>query len=294
MEKYSAEVALASQASLGEGPLWDSQHQALWWVQILEGLLHCYDPATHSNQTHDIGQMVGTVVLRDRGGLMLALHHGFAAFDPRTETLEMIADPESAQPENRFNDGKCDPAGRFWAGTMHLDPQQHTTGALYSLDAEGQVHKRLDQIGVANGIVWTADSRTMYYVDSMRPTIDAFDFDLATGAISNRRPIYTVPETLGTADGMAIDEQDRLWVAFFGGGSVLCIEPREGTIVAQIELPVSNVTACSFGGSELDELYITTARLGLDEAQQAAEPHAGDLFVARPGIRGRDWPRYAG
>ena len=294
MQKYQADVALASQASLGEGPLWDSEQQVLWWVQILEGLLHCYDPAARSNKTYDIGQMVGTVVLRARGGLILALHNGFAFFDPRTEALDMIADPEADQPENRFNDGKCDPAGRFWAGTMNLEPQQRTTGALYSLDAEGQVRKRLDQIGVSNGIVWTADSRTMYYVDSMRPTIDAFDFDLATGEISNRRSVYAVPRELGTADGMAIDEQDRLWVAFFGGGGVFCIDPTVGEIVAQIELPVSNVTACSFGGRDLDELYMTTAKLGLNEQQHSAQPQAGDLFVARPGVCGRDWTGYAG
>ncbi len=236
MQTHQAEVALASQASLGEGPLWDSGRQVLWWVQINEGLLRCFDPATGSNTTFDIGQMVGTVVLRERGGLMLALQNGFASFDPDTEELVMIADPEADQPDNRFNDGKCDPAGRFRAGTLNLQPSQRTTGALYSLEPDGTVRKRLDQVGVSNGIVWTADSRTMYYIDSMRPTIDAFDFDLATGEIANRRPIYSVPQDLGTADGMAIDERDRLWVAFWGEWSVLCIDPREGMIVSKVEL----------------------------------------------------------
>jgi len=177
---------------------------------------------------------------------------------------------------------------------MNLNPRQFNTGALYSLDRDGKVRKHCDEIGASNGIVWTADNRTMYYVDSMRPTIDAFDFDLAKGEISNRRPGYSVPPELGTADGMAIDQHDRLWVAFFGGWCVLCIDPREGEIVSQIELPVANVTACSFGGKDLDQLYITTAKLGLDEQQNSAQPHAGDLFVARPGVCGRDWPGYAG
>jgi len=171
---------------------------------------------------------------------------------------------------------------------------QHTTSALYSLDGEGNVCKHSDEIGVSNGIVWTSDKRTMYYVDSMRPTIDAFDYDLDTGKVSCRRDVYSVPQELGTADGMAIDEQDRLWVAFFGGWCVLCIDPVEGEVISKIELSVANVTACSFGSKDMDELYITTAQLGLDEKQKSAQPLAGDLFVARPGVCGPNWPSFPG
>jgi sugar lactone lactonase YvrE len=238
---------------------------------------------------------VGTIVRRASGGCLLALENGFAAFDPDTGELDFLVDPEADLPDNRFNDGKCDPAGRFWAGTMSLSHKPRPlTGSLYSLDAEGRVQTHLTGIGVSNGIVWTSDASTMYYIDTVTRCVDAFDFDNQKGEISNRRSIVNVPDELGSPDGMAIDAEDKIWVAFYGGWCVARFDPATGKMVAQIKMPVSNVTACAFGGPDLDLLYITTARQGLDEAALAEQPQAGDLFAAQPGVPGVETPMYAG
>ena len=221
-----ARNVLSAQLTLGEGPLWDDQEQVLWWIDVEEGLVFRYDPTTKFNKRFELGQRVGTVVLQDNGRVLLAVENGFASFDPQNETLDIISDPEADLPDNRFNDGKCDPAGRFWAGTMNLDPDNHSTGALYSLDGQFTVTKHLYDVGVSNGIVWSADAKTMYYVDSMRGVIDAFDYDREQGAITNRRAVFQVPKELGVADGMAIDSEGRLWVAFWGGWFRPCSRTR--------------------------------------------------------------------
>ena len=282
-----------AQATLGEGPLWDERQQVLWWVDIEDGFVFRYDPATATNERFDVGQRVGTVVLGENGAVLLAVHNGFARFDLQSQKLDIISDPEADVPENRFNDGKCDPAGRFWAGTMNLDPENHTTGALYSLDGQFVVTKHLSNIGVSNGIVWSADADTMYYADSLSGVIDAFDYDLERGTISNRRVVFQVPKELGAADGMAIDSADRLWVAFWGGWCIGCVDPTSGSLLEKIEVPVAQPTACAFGGKDFRDLYITTARHALDEAARIEQAEAGDLFVARvevPGVACHRFP----
>ena len=276
----------SAQATLGEGPLWDEREQKLWWIDVEEGLVFRYDPASNINERFVVGQRVGTVVLRDNGGVLLAVENGFASFDPQTETLEIISDPEADLPDNRFNDGKCDPAGRFWAGTMNLDPDNHTTGGLYSLDDQFIVTKHLFGVGVSNGIVWSGDAKTMYYVDSMSGAIEAFDYVDELGEISNRRSVYEVPKELGVADGMTIDCEDRLWVAFWGGWCVGCIDPKTRKMIQKVRLPVEQVTACALGGQDMRDLFITTARNGLDDSSLAEQPEAGDLFVARIDVPG--------
>jgi sugar lactone lactonase YvrE len=216
----------------------------------------------------------------------LALHQGIAAFDPDTHALNILCDPEPHLPQNRFNDGKCDPAGRLWAGTMNLEPSQNLTGALYSFDRRMKATKHLSHVGVSNGLAWSTDAKIMYYIDSMSRTIDSFDYDLASGEIANRRVVFNVPTELGVADGMTIDAEDNLWVAFWGGWCVAQVDPIKKEVLRKVKLPVANVTSCTFGGQQLDELYITTARHGLSTDQLADQLHAGDLFVARPGICG--------
>ncbi|MEM8944713.1 MAG: SMP-30/gluconolactonase/LRE family protein [Planctomycetota bacterium] len=291
---HQSHNVFSAQATLGEGPLWDEQAQALWWIDIEVGLVFRYDPANQVNDRFEVGQRVGTIVLDSAGGILLAVANGFARFDPTSQALVIINDPEADLSENRFNDGKCDPAGRFWAGTMNLDPGNHTTGALYSLDSELSVRKHLSDVGVSNGIVWSADAKTMYYADSMSGVVDAFDYDIHQGTISNRRSVFHVPDELGAADGMSIDAEDRLWVAFWGGGCVGCIDPHSGQLLSKIEVPVEQPTACAFGGSDLRDLYITSARHALTDAQLAKQPEAGDLFVARVEVPGVVSPRFKG
>ena len=290
-----AELVLDAKAELGEGALWDSKQSRLLWIDILEGTVHTYDPASGRDEHVPVGQMVGTVVPRAAGGLMLAVQHGFAAFDPRTNDLQILCDPESHLPHTRFNDGKCDPAGRFWAGTMPLGKDEgKPLGSLYRLDADHSVHKMFDGVGCSNGIVWTADRSTMYYVDTFTSRIDAFDYDPTTGDITNRRTAIRTSRAQGYPDGMTIDAEGNLWVAFWSGHCVRCLDPGSGTVLHTIEVPALQVTSCAFGGPDLEDLFITTARTGLDPDALGRQPQAGGLFCARPGARGVAAFEYAG
>jgi sugar lactone lactonase YvrE len=288
------ELRVDAHAVVGEGPIWDDEKQLLYWVDILSNKLYRYDPVKDENSAFDIGQHVGTVVPRARGNsVMLALYHGFAAFDLDTQALTLIHDPEADLPNNRFNDGKCDPAGRFWAGSMAYE-NPTTQGSLYRLDTDLSVHKMLGNIGISNGIVWSLDNKTMYYIDSIAYTVRAFDYDIDTGDIHHERVIIRVPREVGLPDGMAIDTEGMLWIAHFGGGWVCRWHPGKSELLETIRLPVTNVTACAFGGENLDTLYITSATVGLTEAALKEQPHAGGLFSVKPGYQGVKSFRFQG
>jgi sugar lactone lactonase YvrE len=280
-----AELVLDAKATLGEGAIWDADRSVLYWVDILGCQVHVYDPGSNRDQVVDVAQYVGTVVPRRSGGVMVALHHGFAGLDLETGDIEIIADPEQSLPGNRFNDGKCDPAGRFWAGTLALDGAQGVA-ALYRLDADLSVHKMLGEVTCSNGIVWTLDNLTMYYIDTALRRVDAFDYDLETGAIDGRRAAFEVPAEMGYPDGSTLDSEGMLWVALWQGGAVSRWNPATGELLQTIEVPAPNVTSCAFGGPDLDRLYITTARNGLSEAALAQFPLAGGLFCVDVGVTG--------
>ncbi len=282
----TANLVLDSRAELGEGPIWDDQRQLLYWVDILGNSLHAFDPSGREHQSYDIGQPVGTVVpTHDPARVMLALQHGFAAYDLTEQKLTQWHDPEAHLPENRFNDGKCDPAGRFWAGTMGRSGEERR-GSLYCLHADGMVSKMLGNIGISNGLAWSLDGSTMYYIDSNTAAVQAFDFEMETGGISNGRVIIRIPPSMGTPDGMTIDAEGMLWIALWGGGRVGRWHPADGQLLESVTCPVSQTSACAFGGPALDTLYITSARAGLTVEQIAREPFAGGLFATKPGCQG--------
>jgi len=289
----AVELVLDARAQLGEGALWDARRRLLYWIDILAHELHLFEPAAREDRMFKLGQPVGTVVPRHAGGVMLALRDGFSALDLETEQLTFIADPEHHQPGNRFNDGKCDPAGRFWAGTMPMGDLQ-PTGSLYHLDPDGTVNRMLEGVSCSNGITWSRDRRTMYYIDTPTFRVDAFDYDERTGEIGNRRPAVAVPKELCYPDGSTMDAEDMLWIAHWGSSRVTRWDPRRGKLLGEIRLPVTQVTSVAFGGPHLDELYITTAAAGLDEAARAEQPDAGGLFRARPGVAGLPAFEYAG
>ncbi len=291
---HQPELILDARAELGEGALWDERTRRLYWVDIVGQALHVYDPALAEDRSYHVGQMVGTVVLSESGRVLLAVHHGLAWFDLASETLDIIIDPEADRPDNRFNDGKCDPAGRFWAGTMHISAEVPDRGSLYRLDPDLSVHTLLTGVSISNGIVWTADRKTMYYNDSMPYLVSAFDYDDATGRINNRRSAIQVPRPLGVPDGMAIDREGMLWIAHFFGGAVRRWNPHTAQVLETIELPVSNPSSCAFGGEYLDELYITTAREKMSEEQLAREPLAGGLFRVKVDVEGTLTHRFKG
>ena len=223
---------------------------------------------------------------------MLAVADGFATLDTTTGTVEMLADAERGLTTTRMNDGACDSRGRFWAGTMPFD-ERDPIGSLYRLDADHGVVKMLEQVTISNGIDWSLDDRTMYYIDSATKGVDAFDYEPEPGSIANRRRIATI--TIGGAvpDGMTVDSDGYLWVALWGGWGVHRFAP-DGTLDRVIALPVSQVSACTFGGPDWQDLYISSASHGLSPDQLRQEPHAGGLFVCRPGVTGRPTNAYAG
>lgn len=279
-----AELILDAKATVGEGPVWDYRKGILYWVDILQGNLHVYDPQSGSNTTHEMGQYIGAAVPREEGGLVMALHHGFAFYNDATQTLEMIRNPEANKPENRFNDGKCDPAGRFWAGTMEIEERQNPTGSLYCLNHDLSVEKKLSNLYISNGMAWSSDRTKMYFIDTLTYKVQCFAYELATGEIQYERDVAKIdPEKMGAPDGMTIDAEDNLWVAMYDGGKICCFDPVSGKLLEQIEVPARKSSSCAFGGENLDTLYITSIARDTDEE---TDPYAGGLFAVKPGVKG--------
>ncbi len=279
---------------LGEGPVWDEQKQRIIWLDILNGTVHSFVPETSGYSFFRTGQLTGAVVLTNRDTLVGAMQNGFYELNEGDGSSRFITDPEAHLPENRFNDGKCDPQGRFWAGTMHI-PETEATGNLYILDLEGNTHHRISGIGCSNGLAWNSAGDTMYYNDSPTREVVAYDFNAETAEITNRRVVFTVPEGNGFPDGMTIDAEDKLWVALWDGWKVIRIDPDKGEVIARIEMPAARITSVAFGGAGFTDLYITSARVGLPEEQLEKQPLAGSLFVIRNvGAQGLKSTRYAG
>ena len=290
-DSTAVELVADAHAVVGEGPVWDATAGLLVWVDIEGQRIYEFDPATGVNREIEVPQHPGAVVRRASGGYMAAVTNGFASVD-RDGRFEMVVPVEADIAGNRMNDGKCDPQGRFWAGTTRMT-HDAPIGVLFRLDADLSVHPMVDELWVSNGLDWTSDNSRMYFIDSFAGSVDVFDYDAATGAIANRRPLIDVPESWGTPDGMTLDAEGYLWVAFWGGSRVRRFDP-EGRLDRQITLPVTQVTSCAFGGPDLCDLYITSGARGLDAAALEREPHAGGLFRARPGIQGRPAHEFAG
>src|SRR6056297_286428 len=286
--EINVQCVVDSKSGLGEGPVWSSTRQCLYWVDIDAGLIHSFSPATDARRTWDVGVKVGAVVPRSEaagGGLLLATEKGFVGFEEESEQLEYIVDPEEGNPDTRFNDGKCDPAGRFWAGTMSYS---RTRGAanLWCLDVDYSVAKRVTGVTVSNGITWSLDEKTMYYIDSNEFAVVAFDYDRQSGTIGNPQPAVVVPQELGKPDGMCIDSEGMLWIALFRGGAVTRWNPADGSLMELIKMPALHVTACAFGGKDLKTLFVTSARAPADEQQLNTYPHTGCLFALHPEVIG--------
>ncbi|MFD2700052.1 SMP-30/gluconolactonase/LRE family protein [Paenibacillus shunpengii] len=287
------ELVIDAKARLAEGPSWDAEEKRLYWVDIEGYKLHIYDPSSGRDTVHEVGQHIGAVVPYDRDRVMVALKSGFHRYDLASGKLTLLHNPESHRDDNRFNDGKCDPNGRFWAGTMSLTDKKNQ-GALYCLMNDGQIKTVLTEVSLSNGLGFSPDHKKMYYIDTPTGRIDQFDFDLDTGEISNRVTLFSLPEGTGFPDGLTVDAEGMIWVAHYGGSQVSRWDPNTGSLIQHIEVPASNVTSCCFGGEELDELYITTARNGLKEEQLLKTPHAGGVFRVKPGVKGQPTYRYKG
>jgi sugar lactone lactonase YvrE len=283
--KIHAELLLEAWCDLAEGPIWDAENAELIWVDILRAQVHRYRALDSSHTATATPSAVGSVALRSDGGLILALADGFWVSNHDLTCTRPIALVEDDLPHTRFNDGKCDSAGRFWAGTMAHD-QRPAGGALYRLGHNGRVRRMVPNVACSNGLGWSPDDRTFYFIDSPTRTVDAFDYDAPTGSISRRRPLITIPESQpGVPDGLAVDTDGGIWVAIWDGWAVHRYT-ADGCLDAAVPLPVARVTSCAFGGADLSELYITSARNGLTSKQLARQPLAGAIFRAHPGRTG--------
>lgn len=279
-----AALELEFKATLGEGAIWHPTENKLYWVDIEGEQLHVYDPGTKQNKSYPVGSRIGTVVPISSGGVLVALQNGIHKMDLKTGKLEFLVNPlpDSAM---RFNDGKCDPTGRFWVGSLAMDSRKKSS-SLYRMDTDKTVHTMLNDVTISNGIVWTADRKTMYYNDTPTLTVQAFDFDNSTGKISNRRVVITIPSGMGAPDGMTIDAEDKLWIALWGGYAVARFDPDSGQLLQKINVPAPHVTSCAFGGKNYEILYITTARAWVKPGTLTEFPLSGSLFAAKPGVKG--------
>ena len=270
---------------MGEGAFWNHQTQEFYWVDILGQELHIYNPATKVNRSLPTPSRIGTVVPQTDSTAVVALDDGVYIINTKTGETTVLSEVEKEMTVNRFNDGKCDPNGNLWVGSMHLE-QSKPMGSVYKISSTGETTKMIDSVTISNGIVWTKDATTMYYIDTPTAKIKAFDYDKNTSTISNQRTVVEVPVSLGFPDGMAIDEEDMLWVGLWNGNSVARFNPNTGQLISKIEVPAHNVTACAFGGPNLDKLYITTASVDMTKEESAKYPMAGSIFVADPGVKG--------
>jgi len=236
--------------------------------------------------------MIGAAALRSSGGLVLAVRDGFGALDPASGRFDMIAPVEADDPTIRMNDGKVDPAGRFWAGTMGVD-HRPGVGTLYRLDPDLRVSPMVTGVSISNGLDWSLDGRTMYYIDTPTRRVDRFAFEVATGSIAERTPAVAIRDGAGSPDGMTVDAEGFLWVALWDGWSVERYSP-DGRLDRRVEVPAAQTSSCAFGGPDLDLLFITTAQEGFPPGGHPDQPHAGGLFVCRPGVRGRGPFQFAG
>jgi sugar lactone lactonase YvrE len=288
------ECVVSAQAQIGEGPMWSAAEQRLYWVDILGKTLYVFNPADGSNRAFTLPEMITSVSPRAKGGVILTLRNSIAFFDLKTEQLTRLADPEPELPGNRFNDGKCDRQGRLWAGTMGDVDWDSPIGNLYRFGAD-QKPKRMEQgICCSNGLGWSPDSKTMYFTESFRHRIFAYDFDAASGDISNRRIFVSLdPHDSAFPDGMTVDAEGHVWCAQPMFGRIVRYDPK-GAIARIIELPVSRGTGVMFGGPDLGTLYVTTMRTTLSDEQLAQEPLAGSLLALRPGVKGLAETPFAG
>jgi sugar lactone lactonase YvrE len=281
------DVVLEAGADLAEGPVWTGDE--LWWVDLEAGRVHHTDPVIGSDEVIEVGEPVGAVIPRSGGGAVLGMRAGVAFWDAEGREERRIP-IEADDDESRMNDAKCDPAGRLFTGTMTHD---HRRSALYRVDPDGTVTTVFTGIGISNGLGWSPDGARMYYVDTPTQRVDVMTYDVATGAVGERQPLVEIADGEGFPDGMTVDADGCLWVAFWDGGCIRRYDP-DGGLMRTVPLPVDRVTSCTFGGPALDRLFVTTASTGLDQTQRAAQPLAGSIFAVDPGCRGLPVNRFAG
>lgn len=285
IKTHKANLLLNAQSILGEGPVWDYKRQSLFWVDIEGYKLYLYDPSAEEEKEWSFDEMIGAAVPKSDGNLLLAMEEGLASFDLKTQKLAKHGVLENSNYSLRFNDGKVGPDGAFWIGTMDKNCAPNA-GNFYRVNPDFMVSLQIPRTSISNGMAWTSDKKTFYYIDSANFEIRAFDFDAENSSIANGKSVVVIPEAYGTPDGMCIDEEDMLWVAHWGGNCVRRWNPKTGKVLEKIEVPAPHVTSCCFGGKDLKTLYITTAKSGLNGQQFEKYPLSGGVFVHKTQVTG--------
>ncbi len=279
---------------IGEGPVWYSQEGSLYWVNFIEQYqVLRFSPQTRRLEVFETGMPVMALGIRRAGGFIAATAKGISTWDTNRKTFEPLCDPLAGRVGYRFNDAATDFLGRFWVGTLNDANPKGPDGELFCVQGDGSYRLMDKNITVANGIGWSPDRKVMYFTDSFRYSIYAYDYAAGTGTISNRKTFVQTSPDGGIPDGLTVDSEGFVWSAYCGGWKVVRYSP-EGKVDREYRLPVANPTSCAFGGKRLDELYITSASLGLSKQQKEQYPQSGDLFCLKAGVPGMDEPRFAG
>ncbi|WP_026735431.1 SMP-30/gluconolactonase/LRE family protein [Fischerella sp. PCC 9605] len=278
----SVKNLLAARARLGECPVWDADRQQLFWVDIYNHRVHQFDPATGRDRYFDTGDLVSAIALAGSDRLLIALRDRLAFLNTQTGEIVSLYQIEFPHPDTRCNDGKCDSQGRFWIGSISEAPGQ---AALYRYDPDGSLHVMETELTISNGLGWSPDGSTFYLTDSAPHKIYAYDYEAATGTISNRRILVDLSKEAVEPDGLAIDEQGNLWSALWDGWCIACFNPA-GQEILRIKMPIQRPTSLTFGGSHLTDLYITSASVGLSQTEIQQGFYAGDLFYLSTNFSG--------
>lgn len=278
-----ASPLIKTQCILGEGPLWHSMQDILYWVDIEQKIVHGFNPSTKDHRQWAVPKRVGTVVGASSGNLILGLQGEVAELDLLSGEVSTLLTLESNLPDNRCNDGKCDPEGRFWVGTMEMQTKANK-GSLYCIDKALQVEKVLTGLTIANGMGWSPDAKFMYFIDSTDHAVRCYRFFPDRATLTEERVILRFENEL--PDGMCVDSEGMLWIGFWGSSRVGRYDPTNGRHLTHVKVPAPHVTSCCFGGKDLKTLYITTARAGLTADQLKEFPLSGSLFICEPDVQG--------
>lgn len=291
MSTIKIECVLPENCRCGESPVWEEKTNSLLFVDIPARTVGRWNSLSKCVQRVTVDAPVSSVALRKSGGYVATIGTKFCALNWENKSTAILATVDTDKNNNRFNDGKVDPAGRYFAGTMaeEVAPAvlERRQGALYSLFPNHRVEKYFDQVDISNGLDWSLDNKTFYYIDSLSYSVDAFDYDLQTGRIANRRNVYTLEKEEQIPDGMCIDAEGKLWVACYNGGRVIRLDPETGKRLQTVKLPVEKTTSCCFGGKDYSEMYVTSARDGLTAENLSKQPEAGGIFkITGLGVKG--------
>ncbi len=286
---------------LGEGPVWDNRRNKLFYIDSIGNEVYLYDPETQTQKTWPVGQNIGTLILTEKDNeVVVGLVDGLYILNLDSGELTKKVDPEFDVEGNRMNDGKADPAGRIWIASMCVADngvQGYDTSfkcGLYRVGTDWKSTTISKEVRLGNGMAWTQDNKTFYFIDSPTRHVFQYDYDLETGTVENRRPCITIPESFGICDGMDIDVDGNLWIAHWTGWCIGKWDPRTGELLEKIDFPICRVASCCFGGENYDKLYVATASINTDKDDRE-QPDAGKLFVIdNPGTKGLPFNRFKG